>query len=104
MRLEVTLIGDITLGGESEEARRSLAGGNARATLALLTLERAQGVTSERLAEVLWPDGLPATWRSALRMTMSRVRSFLKGALAPTAPDPIVALGGRYRWQLPDVV
>ena len=104
MRLEVTLIGDITLGGESEEARRSLAGGNARATLALLTLERAQGVTSERLAEVLWPDGLPATWRSALRMTMSRVRSFLKGALGPTAPDPIVALGGRYRWQLPDGV
>jgi DNA-binding SARP family transcriptional activator len=104
VRLEVTLIGDITLGGESEETRRSLAGGNARVTLALLTLERAQGVTSERLAEVLWPDGLPATWRSALRMTMSRVRSFLKEALGPTAPDPIVAHGGRYGWRLPDGV
>ncbi|HKA84321.1 MAG TPA: AAA family ATPase [Acidimicrobiales bacterium] len=104
MRLEVTLIGDITLGVESEETRRTLAGGNARVTLALLTLERAQGVTSERLAEVLWPDGLPATWRSALRMTMSRVRSFLKDALGPTAPDPLVAQDGRYRWQLPDGV
>jgi DNA-binding SARP family transcriptional activator len=104
VRLEVTLIGDITLGGESEETRRSLPGGNARVTLALLTIERAEGVTSERLAEVLWPDGLPATWRSALRMTMSRVRSFLKEALGPTAPDPIVAQGGRYRWQLPDDV
>jgi DNA-binding SARP family transcriptional activator len=104
VRLEVTLIGDIAVGGESEETPRSLAGGNAQVTLALLTLERGQGVTSERLAEVLWPDGLPATWRSALRMTMSRVRSFLKESLAPTAPDPIVAQGGRYRWQLPDGV
>ena len=104
MRLEITLIGDIAVGGEGDESLRSLPGGNARVTLALLTLERAQGVTSERLAEVLWPDGLPATWGSALRMTMSRVRSFLKGSLDPSAPDPIVAQGGRYRWQLPDGV
>jgi DNA-binding SARP family transcriptional activator len=104
VRLEITLIGDIAVGGEGDESRRSLAGANARVALALLTLERAQGVTSERLAEALWPDGLPATWGSALRMTMSRVRSFLKEALGPTAPDPIVAQGGRYRWQLPDGV
>ncbi|HET6663927.1 MAG TPA: AAA family ATPase, partial [Acidimicrobiales bacterium] len=101
MHLEITLIGDIAVGGEGEEPPRSLAGANARVTLAMLTLERAQGVTSERLAEVLWPDGLPASWRSALRMTMSRVRSFLKAALGPDAADPIVARGGRYGWQLP---
>jgi DNA-binding SARP family transcriptional activator len=104
VRLEITLIGDIAVGDEGDESRRSLAGANARATLALLALERAQGVTSERLAEVLWPEGLPATWRSALRMTMSRVRAFLREALGPAAPDPIVAQGGRYRWQLPDGV
>jgi DNA-binding SARP family transcriptional activator len=104
VRLEITLIGDIAVGGEGDESLRPLSGANAGATLALLTLERAQGVTSDRLAEVLWPDGLPATWRSALRMTMSRVRSFIKAALGPAAPDPIVAQGGRYRWQLPDGV
>jgi DNA-binding SARP family transcriptional activator len=101
VRLEITLIGDIGLGGEGAEPRRTISGANARVALALLALERAQGVTSERLAEALWPDGLPATWRSALRMTMSRVRSFIKDALDPTAPDPIVAQGGRYVWQLP---
>ena len=104
MRLEITLIGDIALGDESDEPQRTLAGANARVALALVTLERDQGVTSDRLAEALWPDGLPPTWGSALRMTMSRVRSFLKEALGPTAPDPIVAQGGRYRWQLPDGV
>ena len=104
MRLDITLIGDIALGGESDEPRRTISGANARVALALLALERAQGVTSERLAEALWPDGLPATWGSALRMTMSRVRSFIKDALDPTAPDPIVAQGGRYTWQLPDGV
>jgi DNA-binding SARP family transcriptional activator len=104
VRLEITLIGDIALGNEGDEPRRTIPGGNARVALALLALERAQGVTSERLAEALWPDGLPATWGSALRMTMSRVRSFVKEALDPTAPDPIVAQGGRYTWQLPDAV
>jgi DNA-binding SARP family transcriptional activator len=104
VRLEITLIGDIALGDESDEPQRTLAGANARVALALLTLERAQGVTSDRLAEALWPDGLPPTWGSALRMTMSRVRSFLREALGPAAPDPIVAQGGRYRWQLPDGV
>jgi DNA-binding SARP family transcriptional activator len=104
VRLEITLIGDIALGGEGDEPRRPIGGANARVALARLTLERSQGVTSEQLAEALWPDGLPATWGSALRMTMSRVRSFLKGALGPTAPDPIVAQAGRYRWQLPEGV
>jgi DNA-binding SARP family transcriptional activator len=104
VRLEITLIGDIALGGEGDDPRRTISGTNARVALALLALERAQGVTSERLAEALWPDGLPATWGSALRMTMSRVRSFIKEALDPTAPDPIVAQGGRYIWQLPDGV
>jgi DNA-binding SARP family transcriptional activator len=104
VRLDITLIGDIALGGEGDEPRRTIPGANARVALALLALERAQGVTSERLAEALWPDGLPATWGSALRMTMSRVRSFLKDALDPTAPDPIVAQGGRYTWRLPDGV
>jgi DNA-binding SARP family transcriptional activator len=104
VRLDITLIGDIALAGEGDEPRRTISGANARVALALLALERGQGVTSERLAEALWPDGLPATWGSALRMTMSRVRSFIKDALDPTAPDPIVARGGRYTWQLPDGV
>jgi DNA-binding SARP family transcriptional activator len=104
VRLEITLIGDIRLGGEGDEPERTIPGANARVALALLALERAQGVTTERLAEALWPDGLPATWGSALRMTMSRVRSFIKDALDPTAPDPIVAQGGRYTWNLPDGV
>jgi DNA-binding SARP family transcriptional activator len=102
VRLEITLIGDIGVRREGEEASASLPGGNARVALALLTVERAGGVTPERLADALWSDGLPATWDSALRMTVTRVRSFVKTALPPDAPDPIQARGGRYRLQLPE--
>jgi DNA-binding SARP family transcriptional activator len=108
VRLEITLIGDVAVRREGDEAARSLPGASARVTLALLALERARGVTAERLAEALWPDGLPASWGSALRMTVSRVRSFVKDALgadaASSSADPIVAQGGRYRFQLPEGV
>ncbi|HYZ99812.1 MAG TPA: AAA family ATPase, partial [Acidimicrobiales bacterium] len=104
MRLEITLIGDVAVRGADGDAGRSLAGANPRAALALLALERVQGVTRERLAEVLWPDRLPATWDSALRMVVTRVRSFLRSVLPPGAPDPIVAERGRYRLRLPDDV
>ncbi|HZA79828.1 MAG TPA: AAA family ATPase [Acidimicrobiales bacterium] len=104
MRLEITLIGDVAVRRDGEEAARSLPGASARVTLALLALERARGATAERLAEALWPDGLPATWGSALRMTVSRVRSFVRDSLGADAPDPIVAQSGRYRLELPDGV
>jgi DNA-binding SARP family transcriptional activator len=102
VRLQITLIGDIAVRREGEEAPRSLAGTNARVALALLALERSQGTTPERLADAIWPDGPPTTWDSALRMTVSRVRSFVKSALPAGAADPIVAQGGRYRLQLPE--
>ena len=104
MVLEITLAGDVTIRRDSPQPRR-LGGAQARVAFALLTLERQRGVTRDALAEALWPEGLPATWESALRTVVSRVRAFVAAETAATgAGDPLVAHGGRYLLHLPDDV
>lgn len=53
--------------------------------LAYLVLERDRRVAQSELAEVLWEDRLPATWKTALRGSVSRVRALLAGAGLPDA-------------------
>lgn len=110
MALEITLAGDVTIRRTGDEPRR-LGGAQARVAFALLTLERQRGVTRDELADAVWPDALPATWESALRTVVSKVRAFVApdttgaGAAAPGGSDdsgPIVAHGGRYLLHLPD--
>ncbi|HEU5007292.1 MAG TPA: AAA family ATPase [Jatrophihabitantaceae bacterium] len=48
-----------------------------RLALAVLVLERDSPPTKHRLSEILWPDGSPPTWETALRGTVSRVRAAL---------------------------
>jgi DNA-binding SARP family transcriptional activator len=100
--LEITLTGDVTIRATDAGApeRRRLGSAQARVALAVLTLERQQGVTRDALAEAVWPDELPSTWASALRTVVSRVRAFVAPALPPE-PEPVEAHGGRYRLQLP---
>jgi DNA-binding SARP family transcriptional activator len=103
--LEITLTGDVTIRATDVGApeRRRLGSAQARVALAVLTLERQQGVTRDALAEAVWPDDLPSTWGSALRTIVSRVRAFVAPAL-PAEPEPLEAYAGRYRLQLPDDV
>lgn len=51
-----------------------------RVALAVLVLERATPPSKDRLAQLLWPDGRPPTWETALRGTVGRVRALLVAA------------------------
>ncbi|HVF14167.1 MAG TPA: BTAD domain-containing putative transcriptional regulator, partial [Acidimicrobiales bacterium] len=83
---------------------RRLGGARARLAFALLVLERPRPVDRHQLAEVLWPDALPASWEAALRVVISRVRAFL-GAAGLPASDVLTNSHGCYRLSLPgDVV
>jgi DNA-binding SARP family transcriptional activator len=96
VRFEITLAGDVTIRRDDQPAGLPLRGANPPVAAALLTLEHAQGVSRERLADALWPGGLPATWDSALRTAISRVRSWVIAVLPPGAANPVEARGGRY--------
>ena len=81
-----------------------LGGARARLAFAVLVLERPRPVDRFHLAEVLWPNALPASWEAALRVVMSRVRAFL-GAAGLPATDVLTSSHGCYQLSLPgDVV
>lgn len=50
---------------------------SARQLLAILVAAGPAGLTFERAADELWPQDLPATWDSALRMALARLRKRL---------------------------
>lgn len=52
----------------------------------------------DRIADELWPEGLPRSWETALRAVISKVRSALAGAGLP--PDLIASAFGCYRLNL----
>ncbi len=45
-----------------------------RQLLSLLVAAGPNGLTTDRLADEIWPDRLPSQWQSAVRMTVSRLR------------------------------
>ncbi|MEA2702335.1 MAG: hypothetical protein QOD63_280, partial [Actinomycetota bacterium] len=82
---------------------RRLGGARARLAFAVLVLERPRPVDRHQLADVLWPDALPASWEAALRVVVSRVRGFLVAAGLP-ASEVLTNSYGCYRLSLPDDV
>jgi DNA-binding SARP family transcriptional activator len=90
VQVHIALTGDVRVGDVP-------VGGPSRVVLAALVLERPAGVPRARLADVLWPDGPPRTWASALRTHVSRVRSALAAAV-PDAGETVVS--GEAGWQL----
>jgi DNA-binding SARP family transcriptional activator len=107
VRLHITLIGDVTvrLAPAPRDGDRPVTlAGPERVVLAALVLERAGGLDRDGLADLLWPDGLPKTWASALRTYVSRCRAALVAALGLPAGDgfdPLVRTGGRYAVAMP---
>ena len=101
MTTEIKLLGLVSVRHDDDEV--TLTSPQAQVALARLALERHSGTTRHALADALWPDGLPATWSSAMRGVVSRVRSVLVGVLPP-GPVPLVAEGGTYTLRLPDDV
>jgi DNA-binding SARP family transcriptional activator len=76
-------------------------GSQAGIVLTMLALEAGRTVRHEELAENLWPEQLPASWRTNLRSIVSRTRS----ALRPLGERVAEAIGGHdrgYRLRLSD--
>lgn len=96
---ELRLAGPVCLVSGGRQPIR-LASAQAQAAVARLVLDRhGNGTTREQLADVIWPEGLPETWASAMRSVVSRIRRFL--AASGAAGADLSSHGGRYFLQLP---
>jgi DNA-binding SARP family transcriptional activator len=73
-----------------------------RVALAYLVTERSRPVDRHELAEVLWAEDLPATWASALRTHLAKLRAVLRAA--GLGEDALVAARGCYQLRVPDAV
>ena len=75
-------------------------GRQGRLLFACLVVAQGKQVTRGELADVLWQDDPPATWESALRLLVSKLRKVLAGG-----PDgdraEMVSTDGGYRLELP---
>ncbi|HJR26519.1 MAG TPA: winged helix-turn-helix domain-containing protein, partial [Acidimicrobiales bacterium] len=78
-----------------------LAGRQGRLVLAYLACERHRAVPREELAELLWPEDLPASWTSSLHAVVSRLRKLLVEA-GLDGGEALTSGGGAYRLVLPD--
>lgn len=100
MDLRIVLAGRVGLEVDGEPVPDPGLGSLGRLALAYLVVERHRPVSSDELAEVLWGDSLPSTWRSALRGLVSKVRELL--ATAGVDRERAVASGpGWYQLGLP---
>ncbi|MDV2979901.1 BTAD domain-containing putative transcriptional regulator [Pseudarthrobacter oxydans] len=96
---ELRLTGPVCLMVAGHEPVR-LASAQAQAAVARLVLDRlGNGTPREQLADVIWPEGLPDTWASAMRSVVSRIRRFL--AASGVAGADLTSHGGRYYLLLP---
>ncbi len=76
----------------------ALPGRQGRLLLAYLTLRRVP-VPREELADVLWPDGPPPSWETALSAVVSKLRRLLREAGLPK--QAILSALGCYELRLP---
>ena len=79
MPTRVYVIGRVEIegsGGLLEEQR--FPGRQGRLLFVYLVCHRQRPVTREELADVLWPDVLPAAWEASLHALISKLRSLLK--------------------------
>jgi DNA-binding SARP family transcriptional activator len=77
-----------------------LRGRRERLALAFLVMERRRPVSRHELADLLWPDALPASWEAGLRSVVSGLRSALSAATLDAEivrPSP-----GCYQLHLPE--
>jgi DNA-binding SARP family transcriptional activator len=99
VRVEITLAGDVSVDAGDAAGRRVLTG-PPRVVLAALALDHPTAVPRERLSDIVWPDGQPRTWASALRTHVSRVRTMLSTAVGGGG-ETVVSGDAGYQLVLP---
>src|SRR5437879_1220820 len=76
--LRIYLAGDVAVEHADRLLRDAdLAGRQGRLALVYLVAERERAVTQAELAELLWPQALPASWPVALSAVISKLRQKL---------------------------
>jgi DNA-binding SARP family transcriptional activator len=99
--LRIYLTGEIAVEcGERLLREADLGGRQGRLAFVYLVAERERAVTQSELAELLWPDALPASWPVALSAVISKLRQKL--ATLGLDRDRIIANAFRcYQFQPP---
>ena len=100
MDVRIVLAGRVGLEVDGEAVPDPGLGSLGRLTLAFLVVERHRPVSSDELAEVLWGDSVPPSWRSALRGLVSRVRELLSSGGVDRA-GAVASGSGWYQLNLP---
>jgi len=99
----ISLAGRVAVTVEGHPSPPADLGPLARVAFAYLVLERHRPVSRDELAEALWGEGLPPTWRSALRGVVSRLRAFLNAA-GLRGSGVVSNVAGCYQLRLPGSV
>jgi DNA-binding SARP family transcriptional activator len=93
--LELQVLGAVAVrDGPTTVTEGDLGGRRSRVALARLALAGGRPVTKAQLADALWDDQPPATWDTALRVVIGRIRA----ALGPLTPQcDITTTSGGYK-------
>ena len=80
-RTIITLHGGLGISGPLARVdAEALGGRRARRALAFLALHHGEVIPRDTLADAVWDDELPPTWRSALRTALAGLRTALRTA------------------------
>jgi DNA-binding SARP family transcriptional activator len=100
MALRIHIVGEVSV--ESERGlvgQAELHGPQGRVVLAMLAAEHRRPVRRDELAEELWPDAVPGSWDTAVRVLVSKLRGALEHV--ETAEVLIASSSGAYQFRLP---
>ncbi|MGJ0119655.1 ATP-binding protein [Williamsia sp. MIQD14] len=104
--ITIRLIGVVSVGvvsevhGERVVDPRVVGGPRCVEILAYLALHRQREVSTTELADLIWTDGRPRSWTSALRGLISKVRDAVEAAGIPG--ECVRSRGGNVRLLLPE--
>jgi DNA-binding SARP family transcriptional activator len=99
--LGIQLTGELRVEADGRVLDASRLGGErARLVFAVLVLRRARPLTRDELADAVWQERLPPTWRPALRNVVSQVRALFRDA--GSGVELVSDARGCYRLRCPE--